>query len=149
LNAGYSGEEFVGYLFEGSPERRPRLWFLDRHLISLTVWGQSTLRPDGCAVMTIPGLPLADIDVGKWTVNIPWRLLDPNNYPPDDATEVVQMVLPGLHVRYDHAGEEPWSAVWELTDVTIPSDLSDARRGFGVTTFGRDDDVWRLGLWPD
>jgi hypothetical protein len=44
----------------------------------------------------------------------------------------------GPCLRYDH-GEPPWSAVWRLTDVSIPH----------VHTFGRDDDVWRLGVWPD
>ena len=101
-------EEFVGYTFQGSPERRPRLWFLDRHLELL-------FRVEGWAI--------TDVDTGVWKVVR--RGWDP--------------VQVGPCLRYEHGGEESWSAVWRLTDVTIPH----------VHTFGRDDDVWRLGVWPD
>ena len=40
LNPGFSDEEFIGYTFRGVPERRPRLWFLDRDLFTLMLWEQ-------------------------------------------------------------------------------------------------------------
>jgi hypothetical protein len=114
VTAVFSDEEFVGYLFQGSPERRPRLWFLDRHLEWVFLAGD---WPIGDARR-----PIHDLDVGTWT------LIPTEGY----------VYLRG-HLRYEHRGVENWTAVWRLTDVTIPH----------VHTFGRDDDVWRLGLWPD
>lgn len=110
---GFTGEEFVGYTFNGSPERRPRLWFLDRHIAILLSAGP------------IMGGILNDIDIGQWSAiaDGPQRGL----------------TLPRLALRYEHCGPEKWVAVWRITDVTIPH----------VYTFGRDDDVWRLGVWPD
>jgi hypothetical protein len=119
MTAGLSDEEFVGYTFNGPPERRPRLWFLDRHLILLRdsdgAWTVSTQESTWSGDI--------DIDVGTWT------MIDTRN----------DIGVDGLTVRYEHHGTERWTAVWRLTDVTIPH----------VHTFGRDDDVWRLGLWPD
>ena len=53
LNPGFSDEEFIGYTFRGVPERRPRLWFLDRDLFTLMLWeqhlmaeGRWSVRPD-------------------------------------------------------------------------------------------------------
>jgi hypothetical protein len=107
MKAGFSDEEFVGYIFRGSPERRPRLWFLERHINELFLSGSWAVTR---------------IDTGIWTL-IP----------------VEGLVYMRGHLRYEHHGAEKWTAVWQLTDTTIPH----------VHTFGRDDDVWRLGLWPD
>jgi hypothetical protein len=121
---GFSGEEFVGYTFAGSPERRHRLWFLDRHILQLMHSGwtvSSTTWDDEDAVS----------EVGTWTMtDIPnWR---PGGGDP--------LVFDAALLRYQHHCDPPWSAVWRLTDVTIPH----------VNTFGRAyDDVWRLGVWPD
>ena len=122
--AGLSDEEFVGYTFAGSPPRRPRLWFLDRHITMLMHSGW-TVSGSGTWGDSDP----VDMDVGTWAMTeIPlWR---PGQNP---------LVFVGALLRYEHHGEEPWTAVWRLTDTTIPH----------VHTFGRDDDVWRLGLWPD
>lgn len=109
MNQDLADEEFVGYTFNASPERRPRLWFLDRHiglLINRTVRG---------------------IDVGGWSFDSPGTCVLVNDHP-----------VPGLLLRYEHHGAEPWTAVWRLTDTTIPN----------VNTFGYDD-TWRLGVWPD
>jgi hypothetical protein len=106
-------EEFVGYTFQGSPERRPRLWFLDRYVC----WFIKECTCQG-------GHP---IDVGAWSITS------------DPQAGCDEAALAGLCLRYDHWGAEKWSAVWRLTDTTIPH----------ITTFGRDDDVWRLGVWPD
>jgi hypothetical protein len=122
--------EFVGYTFRGSPERRPRLWFLDRHLFILIAtcgWTVSETEP------TSSGF---NIDVGTWSANIP------RDKPLADLTDGVSLMdlaTPGVTIRYTHHGLQEWSAVWQLTDTTIKH----------VHTFGRDDDVWRLGLWPD
>jgi hypothetical protein len=128
VTAEYSDEEFVGYTFGGSPPRRPRLWFLDRHIALLLVgaWPSSG---------TNPGPVDASLDVGTWT--------------PTSDVQTAKTVLPGLCLRYRHLGDPPWSAVWRMTALTIPRDPREALRGFGITTFGRDDDVWRLGVWPD
>lgn len=127
MSGDYSGEEFVGYLFRGSPERRPRLWFLDRHLVILR---------DTCG-WTVSGPEATwgqlNIDVGTWSMG--------------DARNDIGVA--GLTVRYDHHSSPPWSAVWRLTDTTIPQNPADAAHGFGIHNFGRDDDVWRLGVWPD
>jgi hypothetical protein len=123
VKAGFSNEEFVGYTFAGSPERRPRLWFLDRHIVMLMHSGW-TVSGSGTWGDNDP----VDIDVGTWTmVDIPrWRLgTDP-------------LVFTGAHLRYEHHSDPPWTAVWRLTDIYIPH----------VHTFGQDD-TWRLGLWPD
>jgi hypothetical protein len=117
--ADYSDEEFVGYTFQGSPERRPRLWFLDRHVCLLL---------SGCwpSSGTNPGPVDVSLDVGNWTTH-------------DCPTGDDEKALDGVCLRYQHAGAEKWTAVWRLTDTTIPH----------VHTFGREDDVWRLALWPD
>lgn len=115
MNPDYSGEEFVGYLFRGPPERRPRLWFLQRHLDQL---------------FQMEGWAITNTGTGLWTVVR--RGFDP-----------VQL---GPEVRYEDVS---WTAVWRLTGTTIPRDPAAAARGFGIHTFGRDDDVWRLGVWPD
>jgi hypothetical protein len=107
VTAGLTGEEFVGYTFGGSPPRRPRLWFLDRHVALLLSAGW-----------------IGDIDIGTWTA---------------DLYYVDNQLNPVGNLRYEHHGIEPWTAVWRLTNVTIPH----------IHTFGRDDDVWRLGMWPD
>jgi hypothetical protein len=104
----FSDEEFVGYTFNASPPRRPRLWFLDRQLDML-------FHHEGWAI--------TDIDTGVWT-------LERRGWNP------VQL---GPCVRYQHEGTESWTAVWRLTDTVIEH----------VHTFGLDDDVWRLGVWPD
>jgi hypothetical protein len=127
--AGLSDDEFVGYIFTGVPERRPRLWFLDRHLEQVFL---AERWPIGDARW-----PIDELDLGAWTLN-----------------PVEGKVFTLGHLRYEHYGTDEWttvkwSAVWRLTDTTIPRDPADARRGFGVETFGRDDDVWRLGVWPD
>jgi hypothetical protein len=115
--AGLSDDEFVGYIFQGSPERRPRLWFLERMIDGLFLYGPvNTARRPGVEPAE------ADLDVGVWKL-IP----------------VEGLVYMRGHLRYQHLGAEKWTAVWQLTDVTIPH----------VHNFGRDDDVWRLGLWPD
>lgn len=112
--------EFVGYTFRGEPERRPRMWFLDRHLEKLyeiAAWNVSSGGDEN--------------HIGHWTANIPR--------------------IGYVSLRYEHldpSGSTLWNMVWRLTDTTIP-DPADAKLGFGITTFGRDDDVWRLGLWPD
>lgn len=107
-------EEFVGYTFgKGAPERRPRLWFLDRHVSWL-------LTECHCAEGHL-------VDVGAWHVT------------DDPQTGTDEAALAGACLRYEYLGTERWSAVWRLTDTVIPN----------VHTFGRDDDVWRLGLWPD
>jgi hypothetical protein len=117
---GFSDEEFVGYTFAGSPPRRPRLWFLDRHVDVLLGTEGWTISGSG----TWGDPDHVDIDVGTWTM-------------------VLECPVPGgerggLHLRYQHHSDPPWTAVWRLTDVTIPH----------VWNFGRDD-TWRLGLWPD
>lgn len=124
LSAELGDNEFVGYIFQGSPERRPRLWFLDRHIEQLFLWD--------CAAHN--GRVAAEIheELGIWT-------LEP----------VEGLVYNRGLLRYQHMGDERWSAVWRLTDVTIPRDPDTAKSGLGITTFGYDDDVWRLGLWPD
>lgn len=120
VNAGLSGEEFVGYTFAGSPERRPRLWFLDRQLDTLFHWG-----PLHTARTQALGIGQVDLDIGIWTMECRHDRLG-SLFVPDDL------------VRYAHHGPQKWTAVWRLTDTVIP----------GVHTFGYDD-VWRLGVWPD
>jgi hypothetical protein len=110
-------EEFVGYTFQGSPEHRPRLWFLDRHICLLI--------PDRHICLLLPTLIKPDIDVGTWSAF-------------DSQSGHDEKALDGVCLRYDHHGEPTWTAVWQLTDITIPH----------VHTFGRDD-TWRLGVWPD
>jgi hypothetical protein len=127
---GYSDEPFVGYLFKGPPEHRKRLWFLDRHVATLILIGRNE-RPI----------------MGRWTIPDKDRLRHRDIFLeaiPNGQTYGV--VLPDTHLRYEHQGR---SAVWRLTATTIPRDPLDAQRGMGITSFGRDDDVWRLGLWPD
>ena len=133
--AEFGDEEFVGYTFAGSPPRRPRLWFLDRHLYTLVVWGVHSVL---------------DIDVGVWTTDIyaaAWNFADEAGRNPKKMREMrrdlspheqVRAAMPGLPIRYQHRGVEQWSAVWVLTDTVIEH----------VHTFG-DDDTWRLGVWPD
>lgn len=76
------------------------------------------------------GWTIGDIDVGTWTSQLtPWRPGVSRN----------PLVVPGDMLRYQHHSNPSWTAVWRLTDVTIPH----------VYTFGRDNDIWRLGLWPD
>jgi hypothetical protein len=117
----YSGEEFVGYIFAAVPERRHRLWFLDRHVGVLISRGDQGIR-HRCQ--------------GLWSVT------------DDPQTGNDPMALTGVCLHYQHLGDrwyderldsQRWSAVWRLTDTVIPH----------VTIFGRDDDAWRLGLWPD
>lgn len=107
----FSDEPFVGYTFNGSPPRQPRLWFLDRHVDLL---------------VSVEGWTIGEIDVGTWTLSAEWIEVDPHTGA-------------GLLLRYQHHAPEEWKAVWRLTDVTIDH----------VSTFGRCDDLWRLGLWPD
>lgn len=107
---GLSDETFVGYTFTGSPPRQPRLWFLGRHI----------------DVLASAGWTIGEIDIGTWTLG--------TERPGVDWHTGCGMVL-----RYQHHSPEAWTAVWQLTDVTIDH----------VTTFGRCDDQWRLGLWPD
>jgi hypothetical protein len=91
-----TGEEFVGYIFQGSPERRPRLWFLERQINTLFLYGPlNTARK--------PGQNSLDLDVGLWTL----EPVEPLVY------------MRGL-MRYQHRGHERWSAVWRLTDTVIP-----------------------------
>jgi hypothetical protein len=117
MSARLGDDEFVGYIFQGSPERRPRLWFLERMIDGLFLYGPvNTARRPGVEPAE------ADLDVGVWKL-IP----------------VEGLVYMRGHLRYEHHGTERWTAVWQLTDLTIPH----------VHTFGRDDDVWRLGVWPD
>jgi len=106
-----SDDEFVGYTFTGAPERRPLLWFLDRHIRPLINVSDRAVTRDN--------------ETGIWHAD--WQ-------PHPDIT-----IIPVVHLRYQHLGAQPWTAVWRLTFTTIPH----------VHTFGRDDDVWRLGIWPD
>jgi hypothetical protein len=146
-------DTFVGYTFAGSPPRRPRLWFLDRHLIPLAVWGSQIMWPGAAGTELTQRIRHGegvnptelraqavhlDLDVGQWTVTIPegWGEQD---FPIKDPGEVLRRGMPGLGLRYEHWGVESWTAVWKLTNAFIP----------WVTTFGRDDDMWRLGVWPD
>ena len=130
LDPGFSDEEFVGYTFCGVPERRPRLWFLDRDLFTLMLWEQHLMAE------------------GRWTVRPDQiRQLD-KTWPADKALwepESIGAALPGIHLRYEYGGPATgfpgvklWSAVWMLTETVIEH----------VETFGFDD-VWRLGVWPD
>jgi hypothetical protein len=116
-------EEFVGYTFQGFPERRPRLWFLDRHIRLLLLHGlaRQPVFMDFSAVI--------DIDTGDWRAHLPDPRLDEDG----------QRALAGITLRYEHGGADNWTAVWRLTKLHIPH----------VHNFGRDDDTWRLGLWPD
>jgi hypothetical protein len=146
-----TNHEFVGYVFRGAPERRPRLWFLDRHLEPIVMWGQQVIWPVNDTELTnrirfgagVDEKELRaeaaelDLNAGRWTVKVPWQL----GYADltDDPQEIIRRGMPGLHIRYEHWGVESWTAVWELTNWMIPN----------VHTFGRDDDIWRLGIWPD
>ena len=134
MTAGYSDEPFVGYIFRSAPPRpQPRLWFLDRHIEMLMRSG-----------WTISNGPLSDIDVGSWSLELVKSALSDGSTWRVHADSAVGHIL-----RYQHHGEEPWTAAWRITDTTIPDDPALACAGFGIHTFGRDDDVWRLGLWPD
>jgi hypothetical protein len=108
-----SDDEFVGYTFTHPPERRPRLWFLDRQLHPLTLG-------------TIHAVTV-DNETGLWTAEYPPLLHTADLLP-----------IPDIHLRYEHLGPKPWTAVWKLTHTLIPH----------VHTFGRDD-TWRLAVWPD
>jgi len=44
-----------------------------------------------------------------------------------------------IEVRCEHDGDDPWVAVWRLTQTKIDH----------AQTFGDDSDTWRLGVWPD
>lgn len=114
-----SDDEFVGYTFTHPPERRPRLWFLERQLYPLILLGANH------AVT-------CDDETGVWTSEYP--RLDTDDFP----VHTDDFPVPGVHLRYEHLGPNPWTAVWQLTHTSIPH----------VHTFGRDD-VWRLGVWPD
>src|SRR6185312_7020736 len=91
-----------------------------------------------------------------WFLDHDLRLLIPRNagFPGTDLTVEVETTygrwsattpdgaehdLTGLCIRYDNADDAPWTSIWQLTATVIPH----------VHTFGRDDDVWRLGIWPD
>jgi hypothetical protein len=151
-----SDDEFVGYSFQGSPERRPRLWFLDRQLYPLVVWGsQIMLQGDDSELCdrarwaSEPGQGVTEeelrahavanghLDIGQWTVNVP-RDTTLKDFPSDQPWEVIQMAMPGMSLRFESWGVEGWSMVWKLTALTIPH----------VHTFGKED-TWRLGVWPD
>jgi hypothetical protein len=150
--------EFCGYDFRGSPPRdQPRLWFLDHQLYPLMVHGHMLVMEGDdseiCdrarwATEDNPGVieeelrahavARPDLHIGRWSVSIPPDTLL-KEFPSDQAREVIQMALPGVTVRYERWGATPWSAVWRITDTTIPH----------VHNFGRDDDAWRLAVWPD
>jgi hypothetical protein len=135
----FSDEPFCGYVFAGAPERQPRLWFLDRQLYTLVVWGSL------CAARDDMGRDNA----GHWTTDIyaaAWNFADQAGQNPDRMREMrrdlsrfeqVCTAMPGLPVHYEHH-DPAWTAVWRLTDTVIPH----------VHTFGQDD-TWRLGVWPD
>lgn len=125
--AGLSDEEFVGYTFNGAPEQRPRLWFLDRHIRVLL--GHGLARPTSAAIM-LARAEVTNKGDGWWNAELP---------EVTGLNDEGLLALDGIVLRYQHNGAHPWAAVWRLTDVVIPH----------VHTFGRDDDVWRLGLWPD
>lgn len=144
MTAGLSDEEFVGYTFRAAPEQRSRLWFLDRHLYPLIVWGTRSVL-DITEQEMYAGKLLSNIDVGRWTVDLTREAVRAyysgrlgKNWRDLDREEVIRRVSPGVQLRYQHHGTEPWVGVWRLTDVTIEH----------IHTFGRDD-TWRLGLWPD
>src|SRR5262245_13469372 len=150
MPVGLSDDTFVGYTFKGPPERRPRLWFLERDLFPVIVYGnQIMLQGDdseladrvrwggGASEAELRAhAPEPGAHVGQCTVNIP-RDVAHHEWPTNDPHEAIRMVMPGLSFRYESFGEG-WSAVWKLTDVIIEH----------VNTFGGDD-TWRLGVWPD
>jgi hypothetical protein len=123
VTTGVWDEPFVGYTFAGSPPRKPRLWFLDRHIAMLMHIEGWTVSGSGTWGDPDP----VDIDVGTWSA------VESRSGARDEKA------LEGVCLRYDHHCVPPWSAVWRLTDDTCEH----------VHTFGRDDDVWRLGVWPD
>lgn len=87
-------DEFVGYTFTHPPERRPRLWFLDRQLYPLILLG--TNHAVTC-----------DDETGIWTAEYPRP--DTDDFP-----------IPGVHLHYAHLGSKPWTAIWQLTHTAIP-----------------------------
>ena len=119
--AGLTGEAFVGYTFRGPPPRRPRLWFLDRHLKALNSHRGWIVKDDPTR-LELKGLNI-------------WKMTDARTGA--DLGGLCAINLTDVAVRYDHSGE--WRMLWRLTDITIGH----------IVTFGRDDDVWRLGVWPD
>ena len=150
LMPSFGDEEFVGYAFEGSPPRRPRLWFLDRHLYPVIVYGSQIMMEaddselcnrvrwgEGASMEELRAHALdTGLDCGEWTVNVP-RDTELKQFPSDQPWEVIQMAMPGMALRFESWGAG-WSAVWKLTELTIPN----------VHTFGGHD-TWRLGVWPD
>jgi hypothetical protein len=144
-------DKFGGYIFRGAPPRRPRLWFLDRDLYPLTIWGSQIIwQPDGTELTVrsrygagVDHIELKeraaelDLDAGIWSMHIPWHtgVID---YPSETPLEVLRLAMPGMTMRYEHWGAQRWAAAWKLTDLTVPH----------VVTFGKED-TWRLGIWPD
>jgi hypothetical protein len=145
-------DTFVGYTFGGSPPRRPRLWFLERDLYPLTIWGSQIMWPGNTGTELTNRIRYGEgidptelraqavelnLDVGIWTMHISPELAN-KEHPTDDPWEAVRLAMPDMTLRYEHWGVESWNVVWKLTEVTIGH----------VHTFGRDD-TWRLGIWPD
>lgn len=116
MTDGLTGDEFVGYTFGDPPERRPRLWFLDRHIRRLVL-------DDG------PPPYRGLWGWGYWEAELPAL----TSLQPDGLLSLTAICL-----RYENR-DPSWVAVWRLTDTIIEH----------VNTLGHDDDVWRLGIWPD
>jgi hypothetical protein len=115
--------EFMGYPFTSAPPHQPRLWFLERQLYGLIIYGQYTVARN-------------ERMVGRWTVNVPrdWEVIE---WSSDNPYEVVRMAMEGIHLRWQDFDTEK-VIVWRLTGLTIPQQYDRAEV-----------DTWRLGLWPD
>lgn len=129
-------DEFVGYHFVGAPELRPRLWFLERELHLLGLFGSYSVGPRDWFLQREM--------LGTWTINQDElrAQLGPNGKAGhligEDLEGLLKQAMPGLAIRWEDT-RTGVAAVWRLTTTRISY----------VHTFGRDDDVWRLGLWPD
>lgn len=116
--------------FGYAPPAYPRLWFTDKHLIELAMWGQRTVF-------------CGDGDVGQWTVidapedvekaqyareriaALPFDLqkLIPERIGPNSGS----ITFPKMHIAYEQFGGD--KLVWRLTS-TVAAGM-------------------RLGIWPD
>jgi hypothetical protein len=102
------------------PPLHPRLWFPERELVDMLIWGQYTVFGAFGAFLDPSQWPSS---MGRWTMNTQ-----------DRSSHHDETILSGLRLRY-----EDWDtnrvSVWQMTDTRM------GPVGGGIE--------WRLGLWPD
>jgi hypothetical protein len=114
---------FHGITVDAPPPLLSRLWFVERELAELILWGQHVVCGDRQPYSFM----------GRWTVDA----RDQSSH----RGVSLGTVLPGTLLHYEDWDRADWSAaagrvtVWRLTDTRI-----------GLVGGGIE---WRLGIWPD